>query len=113
MKNDKCGAFYTNEFLVFSPIFAAFCRIRFAAAKFTPTNLPLAAASGKCDLYNAKVKGLKMTKIRLRIDVYNLYRSHLPLAAASGKCVGVNFAAANLMRQNAAKISKNLRNSLV
>ena len=42
---------YTNEFLKFLLIFAAFCRIRFAAAKFTPTNLPLAAASGKCDLY--------------------------------------------------------------
>ena len=46
--------FYTNEFLKFLLIFAAFCRIRFAAAKFTPTNLPLAAASGKCDLYTHK-----------------------------------------------------------
>ena len=37
----------------------------------------------------------------------------MPLAAASGKFVGEKFAAANLMQQNAAKISENLRNSLV
>ena len=30
----------------------------------------------------------------------------MPLAAASGKFMGVKFAAANLMRQNVAKISK-------
>ena len=42
-----------------------------------------------------------------------LYMSHLPLAAASGKFMEVKFAAAKLMRQIAAKISKNLRNSLV
>ena len=52
--------FYANELLKFLLIFAAFCRIKFAAANFTPTNLPLAAASGKCDLYSPEivVKGL-------------------------------------------------------
>ena len=35
-----------------------------------------------------------------------LYMAHLPLAAASGKLVGVRIAAANLMRQNAAKVEE-------
>ena len=42
-----------------------------------------------------------------------LYMSHLPLAAASGKFMEVKFAAAKVMQQIAAKISKNLRNSLL
>ena len=47
-------------------------------------------------------------KIRIleywKSDEFPIYRSHLPLAAASGKFMGVNFAAANLMRKNVAKI---------
>jgi len=51
--------------------------------------------------------------MKMVLNASGLYMSHLPLAAASGKFMEVKFAAAKVMRQIAAKISKNLRNSLV
>ena len=47
-------------------IFAAFCRIKFAAANFTPTKLPLAAANVTCiaTIYGSALKAKFMKAFR-------------------------------------------------